>query len=214
VEIVDLSVAFAEGMPRYPADWFPRFGVREVEADDASRRFTALDLFAHNGTHVESPCHVLEGDATIDELPLAHFAGYPVVVDLGDVPDATEISVELLRERLPEQQPGRAILLVTGYNDRRWGEPDFWFSSPWLAQDAAAYVASLGPALVGFDFQTERPGDSGFPVHRVLARAGVALCEYLFNLGEVDSRTLFLALPIKVEGVEAAPTRAVGVKGL
>jgi kynurenine formamidase len=214
VEIVDLSVAFAEGMPKFPADWFPEFAVRDVETTDPTRRFTALDLFAHNGTHVESPSHVLADDATIDTLPLSHFAGYPAVVDLRDVPDATAIPAELVRERLVEHEPGCAVLLMTGYNDRRWGDHDFWSASPWLAPEAAAYIASVRPALVGLDFQTERHGEREFPVHRELAQAGAAICEYLFNLDQLDARTLFLALPIKVEGVEAAPVRAVGVKGL
>ena len=40
------------------------------------------------------------------------------------------------------------------------------------------------------------------------------LCEYLFNLERIDARTLFLALPIKVAGVEAAAVRAVGINGV
>jgi kynurenine formamidase len=218
MEIVDLSVAFAEGMPKFPASWFPEFAVAELDpaAGRPGRRFTAVNLFAHNGTHVESSDHVLRDDATIDTVPLDCFAGYPIVVDLRDVPDGAEVPVELVRERLdPERaRPGGIVLLMTGYNDRRWGEDEFWQRSPWLSTEAAEHIAATEPALIGLDFQTERPTDHDFSVHRALVGGGAVLCEYLFNLDRVDRRTLFLALPIKIDGVEAAPVRAVGIKDL
>ena len=128
--------------------------------------------------------------------------------------DGSEISLELVRERLDGSRPapGAVLLLMTGYNDRRWGSPDFWERSPWLSLEAAEYLASTEPALVGLDFQTERPRDGQFAVHRALVDRGGVLCEYLFNLDRVDEETLFLALPIKIAGVEAAPVRAVGIK--
>jgi arylformamidase len=215
LEIVDLSVAFAPGMPKFPAAWFPAFEVSELEppGGNGNRRFTSLGLFAHNGTHVESSDHVLRDGITIDSLPLAQFAGYPVIVDLRDAPDAAELPLHLVRSRLPRDvEPGQVLLLMTGYDDRRWACPDFWERSPWLSAEAAAFIAALRPGVVGLDFQTEKPRERDFVVHRTLVGNGAALCEYLFNLDRIDRDTLFLALPIKIDGVEAAPVRAVGIK--
>jgi arylformamidase len=218
IEIVDLSVAFSERMPKFPASWFPKFSIAEVRpaASDRSRRFTMVQLFAHNGTHVESSNHVTGDTSTIDRVPLERFGGFPTIVDLRDVADCSEVSLDVVRDRLdaPSVAPGEVLLLMTGYNDRRWGEADFWERSPWLSVGAAEYVASAGPALVGLDFQTESPGDASFAVHRALVGGGAVLCEYLFNLERVDEETLFLALPVKIAGVEAAPVRAVGIRGI
>lgn len=214
VEIVDLSVAFAEGMPKYPADWFPTFVIEEVRPTGArwTRRFTNLRLFAHNGTHVESSDHVTGDGVTIDTIPLERFVGVPTVVDLRDVEDGVEVSVEQVRARLSDDEPGRIVLLMTGYDDRRWGTEDFWWRSPWLSQEASEYIASTRPSLIGLDFQTEKPRERDFVNHRALVSTGATLCEYLFNLDRLDESSLFLALPIKIDGVEAAPVRAVGIK--
>jgi kynurenine formamidase len=218
MEIVDLSVALSEGMPKFPASWFPEFAVREVhpEASRWPRRFTAVQLFGHHGTHVESSDHVMRDDATVDSVPLGRFAGFPVIVDLRDIPERTEVPLDVVRDQLnpTDVPPGKVVLLMTNYNDRRWGEADFWEGSPWLSIEAAEYVASVQPALVGLDFQTERPRDGDCAVHRALVARGAVLCEYLFNLEGIDRETLFLALPVKFAGVEAAPVRAVGIKGL
>jgi arylformamidase len=216
LEIVDLSVALSEAMPKFPAEWFPPFAVEEVHPPTVgrSRRFTSLQLFAHNATHVESSDHVMLDGATIDTLPLDYFAGFPVIVDLRDVPESTEVPLDLVRDRLRSSDPGGVILLMTSYDDRKWGQADFWQRSPWLSVEAAEYIASTKPALIGLDFQTEKPLSTDFLVHRALMAEGAVLCEYLFNLERMDGDALFLALPIKIAGVEAAPVRAVGVKSV
>ena len=214
LEIVDLSVVLSEAMPKFPAEWFPEFAVEEVHPPSAgqSRRFTRLQLFAHGGTHVESSDHVMPHGATIDTVPLHGFAGFPAIVDLREVPEATEVPLDLVRDRLPPSEPGGVVLLMTSYDDRKWGQDDFWDRSPWLSVEAAEYIASKKPALIGLDFQTEKPLTTDFMVHRALMAQGAVLCEYLFNLERMDGETLFLALPIKIAGVEAAPVRAVGIK--
>ena len=214
LEIVDLSVALSAAMPKFPAAWFPEFAVEEVHPRTAgrSRRFTRLQLCAHNATHVESSDHVMPNGATIDTVPLHDFVGLPLIVDLRDVPEGAEVPVELVRDRLRLSDAGRIVLLMTSYDDRKWGQADFWERSPWLSVEAAEYIASTRPALIGLDFQTERPFSTDFMVHRALMAQGAVLCEYLFNLERMDGDALFLALPIKIAGVEAAPVRAVGVK--
>jgi arylformamidase len=190
LEIVDLSVSLSAAMPKFPAAWFPEFAVEEVHPPtaDRSRRFTRLRLFAHNATHVESSDHVMPNGAAIDTVPLHCFVGFPVIVDLRDVPERTEVPLTVVRDRLRLSGPGRIVLLMTSYDDREWGQADFWERSPWLSVEAAEYIASTKPALVGLDFQTEKPGSTDFLVHRALMAHGAAL--------------------------EAAPVRAVGIKSV
>lgn len=213
MEIVDLSVALSTAMPKFPAAWFPEFTVEEIHPP-SGRRFTRLQVAAHNATHVESSDHVMHNGATIDTVPLNCFVGFPEIVDLRDVPESTEVPLDMVQDRLPSSDAGRIVLLMTSYDDRRWGQADFWERSPWLSVEAAKYIASTKPVLIGLDFQTEKPLSTDFPVHRALMAEGAVLCEYLFNLEQMDGDALFLALPIKIDGVEAAPVRAVGVKSV
>ena len=220
-EIVDLSIPFHIGMPKYDASWFPPFGVSEVSPESMpeaqwKRRFTTLDLFAHNGTHVETSDHAFRDGRTICQYDLARFAGVPTVLDLSMVPDATEIGADLVRQRLPmmtaaEKNGGRILLVRTGYNDRAWGTDDFWKRSPYLSEEAAHTIAEAGFGFVGLDFQTEKPAERNFVVHKALLSRGVLLCEYLVNLHRLARESIFIAAPLSIRDVEASPVRAIAL---
>jgi arylformamidase len=217
-DIVDLSTPFYVGMPKYAAPWFPEFGVGEVQPaamPEATwkRRFTRLDLFAHNGTHVETSDHAFRDGKTLCKYDLSRFCGRPHVMNLSDVPDATPIGAERVAAELERlRPPPLGILLVrTGYNDRAWGTETFWDRSPFLTTEAAELIARARVGFCGLDFQTEKPGEKNFVVHKALLSADVLLCEYLFHLDRVQPDSMFLAMPISVRDVEAAPVRAVAI---
>ncbi|XXT17137.1 cyclase family protein [Sorangium sp. So ce429] len=218
-EVVDLSTPFYVGMPKYAAPWFPEFGVSEVlpaAMPEAAwkRRFTKLDLFAHNGTHIETSDHAFRDGVTTCKYDLSRFCGHPYVVDLSDVPDATPISATRITAALDRLRPRpEAILLLrTGYNDRAWGTETFWNRSPYLTAEAAQVITQAKAGFVGLDFQTEKPGEKDFVVHKALLSAGIILCEYLFHLDRIDSDSMFMALPLSIRDVEASPVRAVALK--
>jgi kynurenine formamidase len=222
VELIDLSALMSEGMPRYPADWLRPLRLREVRPQSMpearwKRRFTEWELNAHTGTHVEAADHVFGDGRTLERLPLRHFMGVAYRIDLTDYAGGGEIAGPAVRHRLETARIPEAavILLHTGYNDRAWGTDGYWTGSPWLSLEAARAVRALRPVLVGLDFQTEQPGESEFNVHRILATDDTVLCEYLFHLDRVQSgRSLFVALPLRIQGVEASPVRAVILNGL
>lgn len=222
-EVVDLSVAFHVGMPKYHASWFPAFSLAEVSPEAMSeaqwkRRFTTLNLFAHNGTHVETSDHAFRDGRTICQYDLGRFTGRPYVLDLSSVPDGTEIGADFIADRLaPAAEVGRnrgILLLRTGYNDRAWGTPKFWDRSPYLHEDAAASIASMGFGFVGLDFQTEKPKERNFVVHKALLSRDVLLGEYLVNLHRLRPGALFVGAPVSIRGVEASPMRALGLNFL
>jgi kynurenine formamidase len=218
-EIVDLSIPFHVGMPKYNASWFPAFSVSEVGPEampeaEWKRRFTTLTLFAHNGTHVETSDHAFRDGKTICQYDLARFAGVPTILDLSAVPDEMEISEDLVTAALAKAggpQSGSILLVRTGYNDRAWGTSEFWMRSPYLSEAAAHAVAAAGFGFVGLDFQTEKPGERNFVVHRALLSRGILLCEYMVNLHRVSSNALFIATPVSIRGVEASPARAIAL---
>ena len=216
---IDLSVPFSMDMPKYDAPWFPNFECKEIRPEQMSeanwhRRFTVLNLFAHNGTHVESSDHAFRDGRTIDKIHLRNFIGYPIIVDLMGIPERTEITVDMVEPFLQDRdiQSDSIILIRTGYDDKRWGTPEFWNDSPWLSAEAAKRLADTGAGFFGLDFQTEKPKEKEFIVHKTLLSGDAVLCEYLFNLDQATDDTLFMALPISIENTEAAPVRAILLK--
>lgn len=208
-------------MPKYPASWFPPFRMKEIKPGDMpeaqwKRRFTVLDLFVHNGTHVESSDHITRDGQTIDLIPLSNFAGYPTVLDFPGLPNAKPISESDIVRKVGGVSiaPESIILIRTGYNDREWGHEHFWKNSPFLTTGAARVLAGLAPALIGLDFQTEKYQECEFPVHRELLKGDTVLCEYLFNLKAIGPNSLFVAMPVNINGAEASCVRAVAIDGL
>lgn len=220
-DIIDLSIAFYKGMPKYHADWYPKYNYEEIKPeylseDNWKRRFTKVELFAHNGTHVEVSDHVYKDGNTLNNYAIDQFIGYPVIIDLIDVGEREEITYDTLKRKIGERkiEENRIILLKTLYDDKHWGEDDFWDKSPWLSKEAAEYIKSFKPSFVGIDFQTEKPKEKDYIIHKILTTDKTILCEYLFHLDKIDEECLFMALPINLVGLEAAPVRASALRFL
>lgn len=221
MRLIDISLAYAEGMPAFNAPWYPPFALRPAmtPATDPSglgRTFTQVLLNPHNATHVDAPSHFFAGRTGAGELPIAPFFGRAVIADLSDKGALEPISGDDLERAVDDVwQQGDRLLIATQYLDRHWGEPDFWDRPPFLATSAAEWAVERGAALVGLDCLTEEPGHRQMPVHRTLLDAGIPILEYLCNLGAATERRPWLtALPVKIAGVEAAPVRAVLVEGV
>lgn len=218
IKLVDLSATFCVGMPKYKAEWYPEFSYKEIAPqalvnNEWKRRFTVVSMFAHNGTHVETSDHVFKDGYTLGKTNLEEFIAHPVIIDLTDISNGVSIEAEDILKRIENRkiEERSIILLKTGYDDRAWGKDYFWDKSPWLDAEAAKVVANLKPRIVGIDFQTEKPNEKNFIVHKTLASAGCIICEYLFNLDKINEEFLFMALPIKMPELESAPVRAVGL---
>jgi kynurenine formamidase len=66
---------------------------------------------------------------------------------------------------------------------------------------------------VALDFQTDKPGDATFPVHKVLLGNGVIIIEYLTNVLTIAKPQVEMyALPLRFKGLEASPARVVVVE--
>jgi arylformamidase len=72
--LVDLTHGFYDGMPSYPADWFPKFASERTMTPEndpyGTKRVLLLARVSHNGTHMEYRLHFFPGTEGIDEVPL------------------------------------------------------------------------------------------------------------------------------------------------
>ncbi|MFI9123639.1 cyclase family protein [Streptomyces bikiniensis] len=215
MSFIDISQGWYEGMPSYDAPWYPQFSINPVmtpESDPAGvgRTFTELRIFPHNGTHIETGFHFFADREKIDEVPLETFVGPAMVADLSHKRDLEPITGEDLDNIIGEAwRPGLRLLIRTDHPLLHLGKSDYWDTPPYLTPSAADWMVDNHVSLVGLDCLTEQPGDRTSPVHRRLLEAGIPILENIQNLHLVSRADVHLvALPIKVSGVEAAPTRA------
>ncbi len=155
----------------------------------------------HVGTHADAPLHVEAGSAGAGDLPLDAFVGPVTVVDARGC--IGEIGFEHLGVNAI---PGGRLLLRTGRGIADGAFPDDW---PVLSESCAEALVRAGLRLLGVDAPSVDPRTSRtLPVHRALFSNGACILENL-DLRNVDAGNYeLLAAPIRIEGADAAPVRA------
>ncbi|GCE15624.1 cyclase family protein [Tengunoibacter tsumagoiensis] len=219
MQFIDITQGFYADMPSFQAKWYPKsaiYAVMTPETDPAhtGRTFTRLELFAHNATHVDVPQHFYAQKETLDQIPLDTFIGHTCIADLSHKAPREPITGDDLEQALNGiWTAGSRLIIRTDYHHHYWGHADFWDKPPYLVLSAADWIVEHGAVLVGLDCITDKPGDTTQPVHFRLLGAGVPILEYITNLHQIKQPTGYLiALPTKVDGVEAAPVRAIFVE--
>ena len=182
----------------YPGDPQP---VREVKlriSEGAVCNLTAFEMCAHNGTHVDAPFHFIDGEETIDKVPLDKFIGPAYVAEHnGDI--TAETAERILSE-------AKSADTVSG-------------ADPWerilvkgdavMTKEGAEVFVKAGIKLFGNESQTVGPLEAPMEVHLIMLGAKVVLLEGV-RLSEVPVGTYLLnAAPINLGGSDGAPCRAV-----
>jgi arylformamidase len=173
-------------------------------------------ISVHSAAHVDSPLHVLPDQPTIGEVPLEKTIGELLVLDLTHKCDAkAHIGRSDLEAFDDDFREGDIVMLKTGWSDRTWNTPEYWTAGPWVDGEAAEYLVSKRPKAVVFDSFEElgarkpdfKPED--FVMHRILLGAGIILVEGTCNVHQLTKKRypLFVAAPVKMMEVEAAPAR-------
>ena len=81
-----------------------------------------------------------------------------------------------------------------------------------MTRSAAFALVNIGVELVGIDAISVAPEDDEESVHRELMSAGIAVLEGLVLRHVQSGSYTLVALPMKIDGVEAAPCRAILLK--
>lgn len=202
----DVTLTISQELPTWPGD--PKVQITQISSIEsgADSNVTHVSFPVHVGTHVDAPYHFIQGGDTVDKLPIKVLTGRAYVQHLMDVDEITKEVLEAAN--IPPRT--RRILFRTRNSDL-WAQKNFEFQTNFvgLAADAAAYLVQRGVRLVGVDYLSVAPYHSTKPTHDILLNAGVVIVEGL-NLSEVDQgRYSLYCLPLKIEGADGAPARAI-----
>jgi arylformamidase len=211
MRIHDISMKVAPGMVHWPDSASPRRSWETRRADGHLFDNSVWSLGSHNGTHLDAPSHVGAGPELAEDVPLERLVGPARVVDVGDAP---AIDAEVVA-RL--DLAGVRRLLVRTSSSRRRLHDAAAFDETYVAftEDGAAAVAAAGVEAVGIDFlSVERFGQPAPRAHYALFRSGVAIIEGLDLQGVPEGDYFLCFLPLRLQGSEAAPGRAILIEGL
>ncbi len=162
-----------------------------------------LTLSAHTGTHLDAPAHYLPGGRPVDQLNLW------VLVGPAELITVTSHAGVIGRSHLDAvlaNRPRRLLIRANAPTELAEFPREFVSLSP----EAAEAIVESGVQLVGIDAPSVDSFDSReLPVHRILGRRGVIIVENL-RFGDIpDGQYLLVALPLKIEGGDGSPIRAV-----
>lgn len=207
MRIIDISVTIRPGMPVWPGDPEVDLHRRAKIEEGAHANVTLLACSAHTGTHVDAPYHFLPDGGTIESLPLDALVGPAQVVQL---PSNVEVINEEVLKQLKLEPVVERILFKTR-NSELWKDPNAPFNTTFVGIDesGARFLAERKTKLVGLDYLSIAPYKKSGPTHNVLLGAGIVIVEGL-NLADASAGKYTLAcLPLKLEGSDGAPARAV-----
>ncbi|MFO0843957.1 MAG: cyclase family protein [Gemmataceae bacterium] len=199
--IYDISPPISPRLAVWPGDTPPsRQVLCDIERGD-NITLSTLHGTVHLGSHADAPSHYGRGPA-IHERDLDYYLGPCQVMRL-EAPRATRLTLSML----PEPVMASRLLLATGtYADPERFTTDFAA----LSVELIDFLHTQGVVLIGLDTPSVDLFESkDLEAHQAFLRNDMAILEGLV-LGHVPAGLYeLIALPLRLEGFDASPVRAV-----
>jgi arylformamidase len=204
-QVFDISPVLSPETAVWPGDLRLSRNIMLRLEDGHSVELSALQTTVHIGAHADAPSHYKLGAPSIEDTDLTTYFGACRVISIlqnGSIA-ASELSSRI--------KPGdeRILVKTNSFPDPNRFNEDFASFSPELI-DAAA---DAGVRLLGIDTPSIDPFDSKqLHAHHRLFTRGMRNLECL-DLSKVpDGEYELIALPLRLKGFDASPTRAILVQ--
>ena len=206
MQIIDLSLTMRPHMRGIAWD------TAHTLADNGWNART-LHLYSHATTHMDAPRRFFEQVRSIEHLDLAKCVGPAWVIDVGVLEPRELITVGHLGDGAERIEPGDRVLLRSGWS----AHPTYRDESPRIRLGLAQFFAERLVALL----DVEPPSVAAVNdteeitiVHQTLLQAGIVIVEGLTILESLREECVFFtALPLKIEGDDGTPVRAIAIEG-
>lgn len=199
----DVSQRLHARLPVWPGD--TAFEARQTAAigGDCVVNINRFSMSTQAGTHAEAPLHFRSSGNSIDAIPLERFVGPCTVIHVTDADRFVQPE-----DVLPLLPAGATRVLLRTLGDFAWERwPDGF---PAIHASTIRALAERGVVLIGTDAPSLDPQTSKeLHAHHAVGEHGLAILEGLVLKEVPAGQYELLALPLPIEGVEAAPVRAI-----
>ena len=206
--IIDISVPIRSGGLVYPGNPSIEVDLQQSVARGAGANVSFIRFGSHTGTHADAARHFFDDGQPVDRIPLERLIGRAIVVEFDD--SVRAVGAEHLRKVDIE---GHTRVLLRTRNSAALLQSEFVRDYTYLAPDGADYLVGKGVELVGIDYLSIEQFHSGHhKTHRTLLEKSVVIVEGL-DLSSVPAGEYeLICLPLRIEGCDGAPARAVLVQ--
>lgn len=165
LHIYELSHPWGHGTPIWPgdADIMIRRGVYHARDGVLSQHITAN---MQTSTHVNAPINMIQGGADVAQLPLDHFFGNGIVLDVpkGRWELVMAADLDAAGGRVRE---GDMVFICTGWHARYSDSMEYFGEAPGLDVSAAQWLIDRKVKLVGVDTAAvDHPMATSLAAHR------------------------------------------------
>ncbi len=200
-KLYDVSMSLESGMVTWPGN--SPFSLEAVNriSEGASSNVSLLHLGTHCGTHIDAPCHFIDGAPGVDCINPEILIGQARLFQL---PDIDQIDREVVGKINLE---GIKRVIFGTRNSALLDQPH---ATDYVSvtEDAAQYLVDRKIILVGIDYlsiEAYKPAD--YRTHKTFLNAGIVIVEGL-DLHEVpEGEYEILCLPLKIKNADGAPAR-------
>ena len=200
--LFDITPTVSPALAVWPGDTpLRREVLLEMKRGD-NLTLSTLHGTVHLGAHADAPNHYGRDAESIDARPLDRYLGPCRVVHVHTAP-GSRIPVDAL----PDDLDVARVLFATGsYPDPTRFNEDFVALSP----EVVDALGARGVRLVGIDTPSVDLFDSkDLPSHQACLRHDMAILEGLVLDAVPEGAYELIALPLKLQGFDASPVRAV-----
>ena len=201
-KILDISPLISPRIAVWPGDvGFERSVAMDMKTGD-NLTLSAITTTVHVGAHTDAPNHYVVDGQAMSERSLEPYYGPCQVIRV-----STMRGERILPADLEESVTARRVLFVTNsFPDPNDFNEDFCS----LSAELVEFLGQAGVILVGIDTPSvDLFSDKELESHNAIARCDMAILEGVI-LADVPSGTYTLiALPLRLEGADASPVRAV-----
>ena len=203
--IYDISVPIRTGGIVYPGNPEIDITLQQAVAKGAGANVSAIRFGSHTGTHADASRHFFDDGQPVDQIPLDRLIGPALVVSFPD--DVRAVGAAQLET---QQLKGHKRILLRTRNSALLSQKQFAPDYTFLAPDGAEYLVGKGVELVGIDYLSIEQFHSGHHrTHRTLLGKSVVILEGLDLSATPPGEYQLICLPLRIEGCDGAPARAV-----
>ena len=206
--IYDISVPIRTGGLVYPGNPEIDISLQQAVAKGASANVSVIRFGSHTGTHADASRHFFDDGQPVDRIPLERLIGPALLLTFDD--SVMALGVAELQARTIK---GHKRILLRTRNSALLSTGEFVKNYTFLAPDGAQYLVDNGVELVGVDYLSVEQFHSGHHrTHKTLLGANVVIVEGLDLSAPPPGEYEFICLPLRIEGCDGAPARAVLIK--
>ncbi len=205
-QVIDISPLLSSRIAVFPGD--QRFE-RSLALDFAHGhhlQLSSIHTTLHVGAHADAPSHYHASGVSIEKRDLTRYLGpcQLITVELG--PDERIMPRHLLGKEITAER----ILFRT----RSFADPNQWYRAfNSLSPELIDWLADQGVILVGIDTPSVDPAESkALETHTRIFERDLSILEGLVLEHAQDGLYDLIALPLRIEGGDASPVRAVLLK--